>query len=166
MEHEVTSYEERTLIELFLYREAMLADESRYDEWEALLEPDMTYWVPRGFGEFDPNRHISIINDNRARLASRLRQLKTGTRHSQSPASPMRRMLANIVAVATSDAEYRVQSNFSLFEMQVQSRNALNIWAGSVLHRLRRTPEGLRMFHKKVMLVQGAQAVPTLAFLI
>ena len=37
----------------FLYLEARLADESRYLEWEALVEDDMVYWVPRGEGDFD-----------------------------------------------------------------------------------------------------------------
>ena len=87
---------ERSSLEEFIFREARLADESRYEEWEALLSDDMKYWVPAGPGEFDPDRDVSILNDNRARLATRLRQLRTGTRHSQSPPSSMRRLLSNI----------------------------------------------------------------------
>ena len=30
----------------FLYREARLADEARYAEWEALWTDDGVYWVP------------------------------------------------------------------------------------------------------------------------
>ncbi len=153
-------------LERFVYDEAQLADESRYDEWEALAADDMIYWVPRGAGNFSPDRDVSLINDNRSRLATRIRQLKTGTRHSQMPASSMRRLISNLVAVRTAANEYQVESNFALFEMQLQSLDQMTIWAGRTVHRLRRVDDGLRMYFKKVMLINGDQAVPTLAFLI
>ena len=46
-------YEEKTAVEAFIYREARLADEARYDEWEALWCDQANYWVPRGEG-LDP----------------------------------------------------------------------------------------------------------------
>jgi 3-phenylpropionate/cinnamic acid dioxygenase small subunit len=162
----IDNFQEWNEIEEFLYLEAALADESRYDEWEELLEPDMVYWVPRGEGDFDPRRHVSIINDNRPRLATRLRQLKTGTRHSQTPPSLMRRLLSNIRPRRTGPAEYHVHSNFALFEMQMQSIERLVMWAGRVEHKLRRTEAGLRMHSKKVVLVNGGECLPSLAFLI
>ena len=38
--------EERMQVEEFLFKEARLADESRYSDWEALVDDDMHYWVP------------------------------------------------------------------------------------------------------------------------
>lgn len=160
------NFSEWNEIQEFLYLEARLADESRYSEWEDLLEPDMIYWVPRGKGDFDPRWDVSIINDNRRRLATRLRQLRTGTRHSQTPVSQMRRLLANIQPRRISETEYLVSSNFALFEMQMQSTERVVIWAGRVEHKLRRSESGLRMFFKKVELVNGGEAIPSLAFLI
>ena len=153
-------------IEEFLYLEAALADESRYQEWEELLEPDMIYWVPRGEGNFDPRRDVSLVNDNRARLATRLRQLRTGTRHSQTPPSQMSRLLSNILPRRIGEKEYHVRSNFALFEMQLQSMERVVTWAGRVEHKLRRTDGGLRMFAKKVVLINGGEPLPSLAFLI
>jgi 3-phenylpropionate/cinnamic acid dioxygenase small subunit len=163
---EVTDLAELRELERFLIHEAALADQSRYDEWEQLLEPDMVYWVPRGLGDFDPERHVSILNDNRARIATRIRQLKTGARHAQTPVSPMRRLVSNLVARRLSPTEYEVDSNFALFEMAVQGDPRLQMWAGSMLHRLRRTPAGLRMYFKRVSLVNGDQPLPTMAFII
>ena len=54
--------EEYHHISAFLFREARLADESRYAEWESLVEDDMLYWVPRGEGEFDMNLDISTTD--------------------------------------------------------------------------------------------------------
>ena len=48
-------------------------DESRWDEWEALLTDDMHYWVPINEIEDPSGLDPSIINDNRSRLATRLR---------------------------------------------------------------------------------------------
>lgn len=156
----------RSSIERFIYLEAQYADESRYDEWEALTDDDMIYWVPRGEGNFSPDRDVSIINDNRARLATRIRQLKTGTRHSQTPVSSMRRVISNLVVSEIGKAEYLVESNFALFEMQLQSMDHLNIWAGRTIHKLRQTDGGLKMYLKKVLLVNGDKPLPTMAFLI
>ena len=79
---------ERREIEAFVFHEARLADTSQYGEWEALVTEDMHYWVPAGPALGDPAAGLSYINDNRARLATRIRQLQTGKRHAQNPASP------------------------------------------------------------------------------
>ena len=68
----LTEAEYRTVVD-FIYRECQLADEGRWDEWEELLADDMHYWVPVNPEDADPDRDVSIINDNRSRLATRLR---------------------------------------------------------------------------------------------
>jgi hypothetical protein len=70
----------------FIYHEARLADEARYSEWEALWDDRATYWVPMA-PDADPETQVSYINDNRTRIRSRVAQLNTGVRHSQTPPS-------------------------------------------------------------------------------
>lgn len=159
----VSDAEQREVTE-FIYREARLADEARYADWEALWTDDAVYWVPRAEGH-DPNTHVSHIYDNRTRLATRVRQLATGYRYSQEPASPMRRLLSNVEITRTDDG-YEVGSNFILTEIVAQSTHAMRIWAGRSTHRLRRVDGALRLAFKKVVLVNGDEAIPTLAFLI
>ncbi|MGD9941959.1 MAG: aromatic-ring-hydroxylating dioxygenase subunit beta [Burkholderiaceae bacterium] len=163
-ERPVTEAERRDL-EAFVYYEAQLADEARYDEWEALLGDDMRYWVPV-LPDADPDRDVAIINDNRSRLATRLRQLRTGTRHSQAPLSSMRRMLSNLVFAACEDGSYRVAANFVVHEYQTQSVNQLTLWPGRVEYRLKRRDGRLCMSLKKVMLVHASGPIPSLAFLV
>ena len=158
--------DEQKEVEAFLYLEARLADESRYSEWEDLVDDDMMYWVPIGNGDYDPNKKVSITFDNRSRLATRIRQLNTGARHAQLPPSPMRRVVSNIEMESTGAAEYTVLSNFVLLEMQAQSTHELHIWGGRVEHRLRRKDGKLKMFYKKVMLVNAAEGVPSIAFIL
>jgi 3-phenylpropionate/cinnamic acid dioxygenase small subunit len=156
----------RRQVEDFLYMEARLADESRYEDWEALVTDDMHYWVPAGSAQQDPADGLSYINDNRARLATRIRQLTTGKRHAQTPPSPMRRVISNIEILSDDGAEIRVASNFVLYELAVQSTTRLRIWPGRVTHLLRRIDGQLRMAAKTVELVTATEPQPNLAFLL
>lgn len=160
--------EVRREIEAFLHLEARLADESRYTEWEALVTDDMHYWVPKGPADHDPATQLAYINDNRTRLATRIRQLATGRRWAQTPPSPMRRLLANIeVLQAGADgASYTVAANFVLYELAVQVTGALRIWPGRVTFRLRREDGRLRMAQKVVELVTSDMPLPNLAFIL
>ena len=158
----------RREIEAYLFYEARLADESRYAEWEALLTDDAQYWVPAGPADYDPASRLSHVNDNRARLATRIRQLKTGKRHAQTPPSVMRRLISNIEILSADEqaGEYVVGSNFVLHEMARQATGELRLWVGRTTHRLRRLEGTLRIAAKTVELVNAAEPLPNLAFLI
>lgn len=159
-------------VEQFVHREARLADESVYAEWEELLAPDAHYWVPNGPATGDPAAQVSYINDNRSRIASRIRQLQTGRRHAQTPPSPMRRIVSNLeVEAVTGDGfgeadEIVARSNFVLYELAVQSTHQLRVWPGRCTHRLRRTDGHLLIAAKWVELVTAGEAQSSLTFLI
>ena len=123
-------------LESFVYREARLADEARYDEWEALWTDDALYWVPRRENQ-DPEREVSHIYDNRIRIRTRIAQLKTGNRHSQEPPSNMRRVISNLECMGEVEGDQQVQANFIMGELALQSTRNLNIWCGRVTYRLR-----------------------------
>lgn len=156
----------RAEVESFLFLEARLADESRYDAWFDLFDDELHYWVPAGRADYDPATRVSYVNDNRNRLRTRVRQLGTGVRYAQSPPSPMRRVISNIEFLAADDDLVVVASNFVLYELSAQATNDLRIWAGRATHRLRRTGDGFRIRAKVVELVNGSRPLPTLAFLL
>lgn len=147
----------------FLYLEARLADEGRYSEWEALWDDDdaVMYRVPM-HPDNDPQTTLAYINDNRRRIKSRVAQLNTGNRHSQTPPSVMRRVVSNSEVVAEDADTVTVESNFALFEYRIRQR----FWAGRVSHTIRRSPDGPRLVRKIVHLVDAGGPVETLAFLI
>lgn len=150
-------------VEQFIYREARLQDEHVYDEWEALWTDDAVYWVPAGGDDIDPTRQVSIIFDNRSRIRTRIKQLHTGKRHSQSPPSRLRRVISNVELLDETEGDVLVGANF----LVVESREpGTRLWAGRSEYRLRPTPTGLRMAGKKVMLVDNDRPLHTLAFLI
>ena len=151
----------------FVYREARLADEARYAEWLALWTDDAVYWVPATTDPgADPDKHISHIYDNRGRLETRVKLLQTGHRYSQEPASLMRRLVSNVEAAPADNGELLVESNFVLAELAIQAKREMHWWVGRATHRLRRVGGELKMSRKKVVLINAAEPLPNLAFLI
>jgi 3-phenylpropionate/cinnamic acid dioxygenase small subunit len=147
----------------FIYHEARLADEARYSEWEALWDDDARYWVPMS-PDADPETQVSYVNDNRTRIRSRIAQLNTGVRHSQTPPSVLRRTVSNfeVVSEARQAGTVTVASNFVL----VEYRFAMTLWAGRYLHTIRAAEGGPRLVGKTVHLVNAGGPIPTMAFLI
>src|SRR5439155_651475 len=141
---------ERQAATEFVYREARLADEARYAEWHALWADDAVYWVPATTDPAaDPEKHLSHIYDNRARLDTRIKLLQTGHRYSQEPASAMRRVISNVEIEQAEDGELVVSANFILAELSVQAKHEMHWWVGRTTHRLRRVDGVLKMRHKK-----------------
>ena len=127
----------------FLHYEARLQDEHRYEEWEALWTEDALYWVPCNDDNADPSRQVSYIYDNRSRIASRIKQLKTGFRHAQSPQSRMRRLISNIEMQPAPEAgQVAVAANFLLIEVR---HGEQNIWRGRTFYTLKNTDQGFML---------------------
>ncbi len=151
------------VVEEFVYREARLADEHDFDGWEALWTDDGLYWCPAGADDIDPMRQMSVIHDNRNRISTRIKQLKTGRRHSQNPLSRLRRMLTNIELLGTEGGDQVVAANFILVESR---ERGVEIWAGRYTYRLRSVDGQILLAYKKIALVNNAEALPTVSFLI
>src|SRR4029077_9868919 len=111
----------------------------------------------------DPDHHMSIVYDNRSRLALRVRQLKSGKRHAQTPPSSVRRLISNVELLGQDGDDVLVGANF----LAVESRPRGTVtWAGRYEYRLRREADALRLVRKTVTLVDRDRPLPTLAFLI
>jgi benzoate/toluate 1,2-dioxygenase beta subunit len=150
-------------VERFLYREARLMDENAYDEWLNLWADKVLYWVPGAEEDADPATHISTIYDDRARLEARIARLKSGNAHSQDPKSRMCRLVSNIEVEEESEDELTVHSRFVLGEVR---RGKQDVFIGKTIHKLHRSPSSLRIFFKKVVLVNRDEFIDNLTFLL
>lgn len=150
-------------VEQFVYREARFADEHDYDAWEALWTDDAIYWVPAGDDDADPMARMSVIFDNRNRISTRIRQLKTGRRYAQAPRSRLRRIVSNVEVLGTEGADTEVGANFVLVESRERGNE---LWAGRITYRLRAVDGEIKLAYKKIVLVDNARVLPNLAFLI
>ena len=148
----------------FIYREARLQDEHQYEAWEALWTDDGVYWVPANGDDIDPEKEMSIIYDNRSRIALRVKQLLTGKHFTQTPQSRLRHLVSNIELMDQDvGGDIAVASNSLVFESSLRDDT---IWAARNEYRLRYVDGELRMAYKKVTLVNNDKALYTLSFLI
>jgi 3-phenylpropionate/cinnamic acid dioxygenase small subunit len=106
---------------------------------------------------------MSMIYDNRSRIALRIRQLKTGRRHSQTPPSQLARVISNIEFLEAESDDIKVTCNAQIFETNLRGDT---MWASRNEYTLRRVDGVLRMAFKKVVLVNNNKPIWTLSFLV
>lgn len=153
-------------VEQFLYLEARLADENRYDEWLALwAEDEVRYWAPLSDDDADPRRHLSLIHDNRALLEERVYRLGHTPAHAQSPPSRMHRTVSNVVVEEHDPRQGMLQATsvFMIFEVR---RGVGTLYSGRAVHRLQTSSSGFRIKSKKVMLTLNDEPLGNLTFLL
>ena len=151
-------------VELFLFREAELADSHRYDEWLKLWTKDLLYWVPCNADELDPARRISLIYDDHPKLEERLFRLGTKHAHSQRPRSMLARTISNIVFDDYEPSRGgAVTSRFVLGEARMDQQT---LWIGRAKHVLRREGGRLMLKEKHVFLINNDMTMGNLTFII
>jgi 3-phenylpropionate/cinnamic acid dioxygenase small subunit len=91
--------------------------------------------VPANGDDIDPEQQMSIIYDNRSRIALRIRQYHTGKRFSQTPQSRLRRLVSNVEILSDDGTELKVAANAMVFESQTRGDQ---IWASRNEYTLRR----------------------------
>ena len=104
----------------FLFGEAALLDEWRLDEWLDLFTPECGYYVPpTDVPDGDHRTSLFLIADDRARLESRVRQLKGRFVHAESPNSRTRRLISNVRIRGASGDTLRVTANFIVYRIRL-----------------------------------------------
>lgn len=154
---------DRQDIENFLYREARLIDDEKFEEWLDLFAEDALYWAPCNRYDIDPNTEVSLIYDDKARMNDRVWRLRSGLAYSQEPPSRLRHMLSNVEILASDGDTVSVSSNFAIFEVRKSVQKA---FAGRVEHRLRREDGGWKIAFKKVELLNNDDPIDNLTFLV
>jgi 3-phenylpropionate/cinnamic acid dioxygenase small subunit len=141
----------------FLYREARLLDEKRWDEWYALFAADGHYWVPLTRGQPDAEDHTSLAYEDTLLLRLRIARLKQGA-PSQQPESWSQHVLqAPEVEAADSDG-WRTRTPFSYAEAR---GDAMLMLTGTAEHHLVRADGELRIRLKRVNLLNCDAALPS-----
>ena len=78
----------------------------------------------------------------------------------------MRRLISNVEIETAAGGEIVAESNFALAELAIQAKHEMHWWVGRTVHRLRVVDGALRMCAKKVTLVNAAEPLPNLTFLL
>jgi len=108
----------RADIESFLYREARLLDERRFEDWRELFADDGVYWVPVRPDQTDPLHEVSIIYDDRTAMAARIRRLRHPRAHAELPPTRAIRAVSNIEIESGSGTEIGARSVLTMTEFR------------------------------------------------
>ena len=158
--------------ESFLIAEARLLDAGRFDDWLALFAEDGFYWVPAAPGQTDPFNHISIFYEDKSVLAMRVRRLGHPRAYAALPLTRTAHMIGGISAEPGAEPGIDLvcrstvmMADYRAGDGRGEGRSDRRLWAGQQHHRLRRTPDGLRIVLKRVDLIDcdaahGVLSVP------
>lgn len=149
----------------FVYREARLLDEKRFDEWFALLTDDVRYWMPLSRGQPDGELHTSLFYEDRLLLQVRIERLRHPHAFSQQQPSYCQHILQQpqLEAAGAAAGELLVRTPFLYVETQLDHQLIL---AAVAYHRLIETENGLRLRHKKIDLLNCDAALPSIQLLL
>lgn len=143
----------RAEAEAFLYLEARLLDEGRFEDWLDLYTDDCLYWVPFHPGGGDPETEVSIALDDRRRLEDRVVWLRNAYIWSQIPRSRTIRMISN-VELGRDQGDLLIRSAFVVHDARGHRRATHFGWTH---HRIVDDPAGWAIRAKHVYLVESDQ---------
>jgi 3-phenylpropionate/cinnamic acid dioxygenase small subunit len=145
----------------FVYDEARLIDEKRFDEWYELFADDGYYWMPLTHDQPDGINHTSLFHEDRFLLKVRIERLKSPRSFSQQPASYCQHILQR-PTVEECDASQRrwvLRTPFLYVESQLDTQLVL---AGVTRLHLVEQDGRLRIRLKKVDLINCDSALPSI----
>lgn len=137
----------------FVYDEAVLLDEHRYDEWLDLFTADGRYWMPLVPGQTDARLHASLLYEDTLLLKVRIERLNGQRTFSQQPQSRCHHLLQRPRVLERDDDQglYLVRSAFHYVEWR---QDVQTLYAGWSRHELVRDAGGrLRIRLKRVDLL-------------
>ncbi len=110
-------------VQQFLFAEAALLDERRFDEWLARCAPEIRYWMPAQTNRDRRERALTVggpedlpmFEETWEHLHQRVRRLATGSAWAEEPPSRTRRLVTNVRVEPAADDRVRASSNLLLY---------------------------------------------------
>jgi 3-phenylpropionate/cinnamic acid dioxygenase small subunit len=118
----------------FLTDEARLLDDQNWQEWSELFTEDGIYWVPAGYQQVEPRRHVSLIYEDKLLRAVRIARLLDANAISLQPHPRGWRQITNVRVDAAQDGSSDVIATAKL--LAVEYRHATQPFYATTTHRL------------------------------
>jgi 3-phenylpropionate/cinnamic acid dioxygenase small subunit len=154
----------REEIEAFLYHEAELLDERRYEAWLDLFTEDAHYFMPmrRNVPRDEPEREftragadVNWFDEGKDTLTRRVKQILTGVHWAEEPPSRTCHVVSNVQITATAAAgdEVTVKSRFLVYRNRVETET--DFLVGKREDVLRRVDGGWKIARRRIVLDQN-----------
>ena len=153
-----------TLID-FVYREARLLDEKRFEEWWDLFADDARYWMPLTRGQPIGETHTSLFFEDKLLLKVRIERLQHSNAFSQQEPSFCLHVLQRptVEEADAADDCFLTRTPFFYAESQLDTQIVL---AGVVHHQLKSIGGVLKIQLKKIALLNCNAALPSIQLLL
>lgn len=146
-------------VSAFLFEEARLLDQRRWQDWLALFADGGMYWAPLTFDQTDPVNHASLFYEDALLREVRAQRLEEKRAWSQQPVTQAARIVGNIVLLPEQDGRITVASTFHMLEWRRHDHRMLG---GQYTHHLVREGGGLRIALKRIDLINREDVQDTL----
>ena len=163
-------------IEQFLYQEAELLDERRFEEWLDFLTEDIRYWMPMRrnvkFGELDreftrEGHDINWFDEGKDTLVRRVNQILTGIHWAEEPLSRVCHSVSNIQILDATPSlsqptEVSIKCRFLVYRNRVETET--DILVGKREDTLRNVNGQWKIAQRKIILDQNVLLAKNLTF--
>jgi len=149
-------------IEVFLYAEAELLDERRFEAWLDLLTEDVRYWMPMRrnvkFGEQTrentrERQDMNWFDEGKETLTQRVRQILTGVHWAEEPLSRVCHMVSNVQILQASAEEVTVSSRFLVYRNRLETET--DFFVGKRQDVLRKVNGQWKIARRQIILDQN-----------
>lgn len=150
---------EREIVD-FIYLEARLLDERRFEDWLGLFAEDGHYWMPAEWRQTDPVLQPSLMYEDMFLLRTRVERLTRPRTFSQKPPSRSLHVLQAPQVDAIDDGGvHRTWTPFFYMETRGDDRHFYGAWAR---HELVEAGGDLKIRLKRVELLDFDAPLPSI----
>ncbi len=163
-------------VEDFLYQEAELLDERRFEDWLALLTDDIRYYMPMRrnvkFGELDreftrEGQDINWFDEGKDTLTRRVNQILTGIHWAEEPLSRICHIVSNVQILdatpsASEPTDVRIKSRFIVYRNRVETET--DFLVGKREDSLRKVDGEWKVAQRRIILDQNVLMAKNLTF--
>lgn len=163
-------------IEDFLYEEADILDERRFEEWLALFTDDLRYWMPirknlalrEEENDITGPEDVAWFDDDKTTLTKRVKQIRTGVHWAEEPLSRVSHLVSNIrlqerpAKPLQPGDEIEVKCHFLVHRNRLETET--DFLAGRRVDLLRRTESSFQIARRKIIIDQAVLLAKNLTF--
>ena len=160
-------------VEAFLFYEADLLDERRFQEWLDMLADDFRYWVPvrDSVDSYDVAQELTqegqmgYFDDTKVSMETRIRRYAMEPKPwAEYPPSRTRHLVANVRLMRVDGDEVEAHCNFIAYRTRLERDQ--DIFVGTRRDVVRREGDGFKLARRTIILDQSVLPSKSISFIL
>ncbi|MEO0385882.1 MAG: aromatic-ring-hydroxylating dioxygenase subunit beta [Pseudomonadota bacterium] len=150
----------------FLFHEAHLLDERRFEEWLGLWHDSCLYWMPCRKEATTLHQHSALIEDTHSDLVMRVKRLAHPEAHTEAPTPNAVRVVSNVSILDDDGETIHARAKLVMHEFQRRAytqHDDYRLFCATLHYKLQPQNGGYLIKEKRVDLVDGAGARTVMA---